>query len=118
MDVGRHPNIELITNSDVQEVSEGNGSFSVKIRRRPTYIDWSKCTGCGECTRECRLADKVPDDFNNRDYLRAIAEKARLRGPFERIVLLFEQVYFGRRMATPEGFQECLREYQKAFRNE
>jgi hypothetical protein len=56
--------------------------------------------------------------LSNRDYLRAIAEKTRLREPFERIVLLFEQAYFGRRIATPEGFQECLREYRKAFRNE
>ncbi len=56
--------------------------------------------------------------LSNRDYLRAVAEKAHLREPFEHIVVLFEQVYFGRRMATPEGFQECLQEYQRAFRSE
>lgn len=56
--------------------------------------------------------------LSNRDYLRAVTEKARLRAPMQRIVVLFEQVYFGRRMATAEGFQECLQEFRKGFRNE
>jgi hypothetical protein len=56
--------------------------------------------------------------LSNRDYLRAVTERARLREPLHRIVVLFEQVYFGRRMATPEGFKECLKEYRKGFRTE
>lgn len=56
--------------------------------------------------------------LSNRDYLRAVTAKARLRDPMLCIVLLFEQVYFGRRPATPEGFQYCLKEFRKSFRNE
>ncbi len=64
VEVGQHPNIKLMTNSEVEEVGGYVGNFNVKIKRKATYIDWSKCTGCGLCTKECRLADKVPDEFN------------------------------------------------------
>lgn len=38
------------------------GNFLVKVRRKQTYVDWSKCTGCGECASKC--PSKVPDEFN------------------------------------------------------
>jgi heterodisulfide reductase subunit A len=64
VEVGQHPNITLMTNSEVEEVGGYVGNFKVRIKRNPTYIDWSKCTGCGLCAKECRLADKIPDNFN------------------------------------------------------
>ena len=47
--VGQNPNIELMTYSEVQEVSGFVGNYEVKVRRRPRYVDLVKCTGCGEC---------------------------------------------------------------------
>lgn len=51
VDVGRHLNIKLITNAELQEVSGEAGKFRVKILRKPRYIDTDKCTGCGLCAQ-------------------------------------------------------------------
>ena len=53
VEAGRELNIELITLADVVEVTGEPGNFRVRIRRRPRYIDPEKCTGCGECARNC-----------------------------------------------------------------
>lgn len=51
VEAGRHLNIQLITNAEVEEVSGGEGRFRVKILKRPRYIDVEKCTGCGLCAQ-------------------------------------------------------------------
>jgi heterodisulfide reductase subunit A len=53
VEVGQHPNINLMTYHEVVEVSGFIGSYKVKIRKKPRYIDVSKCTGCGECVKAC-----------------------------------------------------------------
>lgn len=63
VDVAQHPLITLYACAEVEEISGYVGNFTVKIRRRPTYVDWSKCTGCGACTEKCP-AKKCPDAFN------------------------------------------------------
>jgi heterodisulfide reductase subunit A len=59
MDVGRHPNIELLTWSEVDKVSGYVGNFTVRLKRKPRYVDESKCTGCGVCWTEC-LTRRIP----------------------------------------------------------
>jgi NADH:ubiquinone oxidoreductase subunit E len=54
--VGQDPNIELLTNSEVQEVSGFVGNFKVKINERARYVDAQKCTGCGDCETACPVA--------------------------------------------------------------
>jgi heterodisulfide reductase subunit A len=51
--VGSHPNIEFMTYSEVVEASGYVGNFKVKIRKKPRYVDESKCTGCGVCSEKC-----------------------------------------------------------------
>jgi len=53
VEVGRHMNINLITNSEVTSVEGDPGNFSVKMVNYPRYIDPVKCTGCGECAIHC-----------------------------------------------------------------
>ncbi|SHI74496.1 CoB--CoM heterodisulfide reductase iron-sulfur subunit A family protein [Desulfofundulus thermosubterraneus] len=60
--VGTHPNIELLTYSEVESVEGSIGNFKVKVRKKQTYIDWDKCTGCGDCVNACPA--KVPNEFN------------------------------------------------------
>ncbi len=53
--VGQNPNIELMTYSEVKEISGFIGNFSVKILRKPRYIREDLCTGCGECAAVCPI---------------------------------------------------------------
>jgi heterodisulfide reductase subunit A len=57
--VGQHPNIKLMSFSEVEEVSGFVGNFRVKVRRKATYVDQAKCTGCGLCWESCP-ARKIP----------------------------------------------------------
>jgi len=51
--VGSHPYIELMSYSEVEEVSGYIGNFKVKIRKRARYVDEDKCNGCGICQEKC-----------------------------------------------------------------
>jgi heterodisulfide reductase subunit A len=65
---GRHPNIQLITNSRLEEVSGEAGNFKVKITKRPRYVNEDKCTGCGVCADHCPV--EVPNEFDEKIGLR------------------------------------------------
>jgi len=62
VDVANHSNISLYTYSEVESVEGSPGNFLVKIRLKPTYVDWSKCVGCGICIEKC--PSRVPDEFD------------------------------------------------------
>jgi heterodisulfide reductase subunit A-like polyferredoxin len=62
VDVGRHRNIELLTNTEVVSVEGQVGNFSVTLRRQPRYIDPLKCISCGDCEEVCPV--EIPDPFN------------------------------------------------------
>lgn len=61
VDVGRHINIELLTNTDVLEVEGEVGNFNVTLRKRARYIDVNKCVGCGDCVAVCPVS--LPDAY-------------------------------------------------------
>ncbi len=52
-EVGRHPRIKLLANSEVEGVSGYVGNFQVRVRRKATYVNWDLCTGCGACSEKC-----------------------------------------------------------------
>jgi len=52
-DVGHHPFIELLTYSEVEEVSGSIGNFKIKVRKKARHIDESKCIGCNVCEEKC-----------------------------------------------------------------
>jgi heterodisulfide reductase subunit A len=52
-EVGKHPNIELLTWSEVKEISGFVGNFKVKIKKKARYVDIDKCNGCGACWENC-----------------------------------------------------------------
>jgi heterodisulfide reductase subunit A len=66
-DVGSHPNIELLSYSEIDEVSGYIGSFKVKIKKKSKYIDESKCTGCGLCFQGCPVIMKNEFDLGLAD---------------------------------------------------
>ena len=56
--VGRHLNIEMITNAEVQKVSGSDGNFTVTVKKKARYVDLDKCKGCGDCTQVCPVEIK------------------------------------------------------------
>jgi len=60
--VGQHPNIQLLTYSEVEDVSGYVGNFKVKVRRKARYVDEDKCTGCGDCVDVCPV--QAPSEFD------------------------------------------------------
>jgi heterodisulfide reductase subunit A-like polyferredoxin len=53
VETGRHLNIALLTDSEVTRVEGEAGNFRITLKRKPRYIDVSKCTGCSECAQVC-----------------------------------------------------------------
>lgn len=53
-DVGHHPNVELLTNSEVSEVKGYIGNFHVKVLKKARYVT-KDCTACGECVKVCPI---------------------------------------------------------------
>jgi heterodisulfide reductase subunit A-like polyferredoxin len=62
MDVGRHPNINLLAYSEVEKVAGELGDFRITVRKKARYVDESKCTGCGACSEKCPTA--ISDTYN------------------------------------------------------
>ncbi len=62
LDVGRHPNIELMAYSEVEKVEGEAGDFKVTVRRKARYVEEDRCTGCGACKEKCPTV--LPDLFN------------------------------------------------------
>jgi heterodisulfide reductase subunit A-like polyferredoxin len=62
VECARNRNIEIITLADIQGISGEPGSFKVKIRQNPRYIDIKKCDACGDCTEACPV--NLPSEFD------------------------------------------------------
>jgi heterodisulfide reductase subunit A2 len=61
--VGRHPNITLMSYSEVEKVAGYVGNFTVTVRRKPRYVNENLCTGCGTCIEKCPWK-KIPSEFD------------------------------------------------------
>lgn len=79
VEVAQHPNIKLMTYSEIEEVSGYVGNFKVKIKRKARYVDWDKCTGCAICVEKC--PKKVPAEFE-----RGIGKRKAIYIPFPQAV--------------------------------
>ena len=53
LEANRHPNIEILSYSEVSEIDGFIGNFEVKVKRKARFVDETKCTGCGTCTDVC-----------------------------------------------------------------
>ena len=60
MDAGRHPKIELLTYSEIEDISGYIGNFHVKVRKRTRYVNEAECTACGDCVKVCPVVK--PDE--------------------------------------------------------
>lgn len=80
---GQHPLIELLTYSEVVSVDGEAGAFRVVVKKKPRYVDVSKCTGCGSCAEACRMHGRIVDRFNE-----GLGKRASIYVPFPQAVPL------------------------------
>jgi heterodisulfide reductase subunit A len=59
---GRHPNITILTNTEIKGLRGEAGNFEVEIRKRSRYIIEDKCNGCGLCAQKCPI--EAVDTYN------------------------------------------------------
>jgi len=81
VDVGRHPNIEVIPYADLLSVSGFIGNFKVKIRKNPRYVIAENCTGCGECKDVCPI--EYPNEWDM-----SLGVRKAISAPFDQAVPL------------------------------
>lgn len=78
--VGSHPNITLLTWSEVTKVDGYVGNFEVTVRKKARYIDTELCTGCGICQEKC--PKKVIDEV----YEAGLGYRKAIYSPFPQAV--------------------------------
>ena len=61
-DAGRHPNITLLTMSEIAGVKGYVGNFDVRIVKKARYVIEKECTSCGDCAVVCPVV--FPDEYN------------------------------------------------------
>ena len=62
VDVARHPNVELLTYTELDSLEGEEGNFTVHVTKKARFVDVSKCVGCGDCATVCPTS--VPSEFD------------------------------------------------------
>jgi heterodisulfide reductase subunit A len=61
-DCAGHPNITMLTYSEVTKVEGQAGDFKVTVKTKARYVNPKECTGCGDCVAKCPTKG-IPDQF-------------------------------------------------------
>ncbi len=85
VEASRHPNIELMTNSEVVNLDGEKGDFKVNVVKHPRYIDEDKCIGCGQCAEKCPV--RVPNEFDE-----GMGDRKAIFVPFPQAVPLIYKI--------------------------
>jgi len=80
VDVDHHPNITLMTWSEVEKLDGYIGNFEVTVRKRARYVNEEHCTGCGICIEKCPF--KVIDN----EFEAGLGERKVIYRPFPQAV--------------------------------
>jgi heterodisulfide reductase subunit A len=62
IETSRHPNIDILSNTEIERVEGEAGNFKVHLYKKPRFVDEDKCTGCTTCVEYCPV--EVPDAYN------------------------------------------------------
>jgi len=61
MDYNLHPNIQVMTNTQIIDAEGQAGDFTIHVRQHPRYVDVDRCINCGLCTVACPV--DLPSGF-------------------------------------------------------
>ena len=53
LEVNRNENIEILSYTEVKEITGNVGNYNVTVEMKPRFVDPEKCNGCGACTEVC-----------------------------------------------------------------
>ncbi len=102
VEVAQHPGIELLTYSEVLEVSGYVGNFRVKVLKKPRYVVVEKCISCGRCAKVCPVV--VPNEFD-----RGLSSRHAIDIPFPQAVPTAYYVDEAHCLGlSPEGCDKCV----------
>ncbi|MFX1540762.1 MAG: hydrogenase iron-sulfur subunit [Promethearchaeota archaeon] len=74
-----HPNVVLYPYTELVEAEHTGKDWVLTLKKKATYVDWDKCTGCMQCTEKCPT--RVMDDWSW-----GIAERRAIYMPFSQSV--------------------------------
>ncbi len=77
MDHNRHPNIEIMTRTEIIDASGQAGDFQVTLDHQPRYVDAARCTNCGLCALAC--PQRLPSEFQESIVTRMVVHKSAPR---------------------------------------
>jgi heterodisulfide reductase subunit A len=94
--VGQHDDIELLTYSEVEDVSGYVGNFKVKIKKKSRFVN-EKCTACAECLKVCPV--NLPSEFEE-----GLSKRHAIYRPFAQSV---PNIYVIDKKETPPCKTSC-----------
>ncbi len=97
VDTANHPNINLLTYTEVVHIEGKAGHFKIILRRKPRYVDMAKCTACADCVAQCPVT--LPNEFDM-----GLGKKKAIYIPFPQAVPL---KYTIDRRGTPPCTATC-----------
>ncbi len=80
VDAAMHPNINIYSYSEVEEVNGYVGNFEVTINQKARSVNMEKCTGCGVCIEKCP-SKKVKSEFEE-----GLSNRGAIYTPFPQAV--------------------------------
>lgn len=60
-EVSRHPNIKVLTYSEVGNIHKNEKGYNASVIKHPRYVNEATCSGCKECEDKCPVF--IPDQF-------------------------------------------------------
>ena len=95
VEAGRHPNIELLTYSELEAIDGEAGNFKARIHKKARFVN-ENCTGCGSCAEVCPV--EFPNEFDM-----GLGKRNAIYVPFPQAVPL-------RYTIQKQGLQPCRAE--------